>query len=85
MAWPCGVLNGGETPGLLLGIGYQYLRLHDPAGVAPILVLDPALTVGQGTTSRAHGVVRASSTAVEPMRGVTEAVRWPRSPTTSRA
>lgn len=32
LPWPCGVLNGGETPGLFLGlagIGYFYLRLHD--------------------------------------------------------
>lgn len=42
--WPCGVLGGGETPGLMLGlagIGYFYLRLHDPAGVPPVLIILP--------------------------------------------
>jgi len=42
--WPCGVLEGGETPGLLLGlagIGHFYLRLHDPAGVPPVLIILP--------------------------------------------
>ena len=42
--WPCGVLEGGETPGLMLGlagIGYFYLRLHDPARVAPVLIILP--------------------------------------------
>jgi type 2 lantibiotic biosynthesis protein LanM len=41
--WPCGVLQGGETPGLLLGlagIGHFYLRLHDPA-VPPVLIILP--------------------------------------------
>jgi lantibiotic modifying enzyme len=39
--WPCGVLNGGETPSLMLGlagIGWFYLRLHDPA-LPSVLVL----------------------------------------------
>ncbi|HEX8353233.1 MAG TPA: lanthionine synthetase LanC family protein [Pyrinomonadaceae bacterium] len=42
--WPCGVLQGGETPGLLLGlagIGHFYLRLHDPVGVPPVLIILP--------------------------------------------
>lgn len=42
--WPCGVLQGGETPGLLLGlagIGHFYLRLHDPASVPPVLIILP--------------------------------------------
>ena len=42
--WPCGVLQGGETPGLLLGlagIGHFYLRLHDPSGVPPVLIILP--------------------------------------------
>jgi lantibiotic biosynthesis protein len=42
--WPCGVLEGGETPGLLLGlagIGHFYLRLHDTAGVPPVLIILP--------------------------------------------
>ena len=42
--WPCGVPQGGETPGLLLGlagIGHFYLRLHDPAGVPPVLIILP--------------------------------------------
>ena len=43
-AWPCGVPNGGETPGLLLGlagIGYFYLRLHAPSAVPSLLIIDP--------------------------------------------
>lgn len=42
--WPCGVLQGGETPGLLLGlagIGHFYLRLHDPASVPSVLIILP--------------------------------------------
>jgi lantibiotic modifying enzyme len=42
--WPCGVLNGGETPNLMLGlagIGYFYLRLHDPKRVPSILLVGP--------------------------------------------
>src|ERR1044071_9630630 len=42
--WPCCVLEGGETPGLLLGlagIGHFYLRLHDPAGVPSVLIILP--------------------------------------------
>jgi type 2 lantibiotic biosynthesis protein LanM len=42
--WPCGVLQGGETPGLLLGlagIGHFYLRLHDPVGVPSVLIILP--------------------------------------------
>lgn len=38
MPWPCG--EGGETPGLMMGlagIGYVYLRLHDPAKVPSLL------------------------------------------------
>lgn len=42
--WPCGVLQGGETPGLLLGlagIGHFYLRLHDPENVPSVLIILP--------------------------------------------
>lgn len=42
MPWACGVLNGGETPGLMLGlagIGYFYLRLHDPLLTPPIVII----------------------------------------------
>jgi lantibiotic modifying enzyme len=44
LPWPCGVLGGGETPNLLLGlagIGYFYLRLHDPTMVPSILIVVP--------------------------------------------
>jgi lantibiotic modifying enzyme len=40
--WPCGVVSGGETPGLLLGtagIGHFYLRLHDSRAVPSVLLL----------------------------------------------
>jgi type 2 lantibiotic biosynthesis protein LanM len=44
LPWPCGVLGGGETPNLLLGvagIGYFFLRLHDPMMVPSILITVP--------------------------------------------
>lgn len=40
--WPCGVLNGGETPNLMLGlagIGYFYLRLHDREKAPSVLLV----------------------------------------------
>ena len=43
-AWPCGVQEGGETPGLMLGlagIGHFYLRLHDPAATPPVVIILP--------------------------------------------
>lgn len=39
--WPCGVMGGGATPNLMLGlagIGYFLLQLHDPVGVPPVLI-----------------------------------------------
>jgi len=44
LPWPCGVPDGGETPGLMLGlsgIGYFYLRLHDPVNVPSVLIVRP--------------------------------------------
>lgn len=41
LPWPCGVPGAGETPNLMLGlagIGYFYLRLHDPAATPSILL-----------------------------------------------
>jgi type 2 lantibiotic biosynthesis protein LanM len=41
--WPCGVNGGGETPNLMLGlagIGYFFLRLHDPANVPSVLMVN---------------------------------------------
>ncbi len=40
--WPSGAPSAGPNPSLMLGtagIGYTLLRLHDPAGVPPILLL----------------------------------------------
>ena len=40
--WPCGVLSGGETPNLMLGIagiGYFYLRLYDSSAVPSVLLM----------------------------------------------
>jgi len=59
LPWPCGVLGGGETPNLMLGlsgIGYFYLRLHDPANVPSVLILLPkpktaTLAASEATTS----------------------------------
>ena len=42
--WPCGVLNGGETPNLMLGlagIGHFYLRLYDPKKSPSVLLVGP--------------------------------------------
>lgn len=42
--WPCGVVGGGETPNLMLGIagiGYFYLRLFDPARIPPVMIVVP--------------------------------------------
>jgi len=42
--WPCGVEGAGETPALMLGsagIGYYYLRLHDPDAVPSVLIIMP--------------------------------------------
>jgi lantibiotic biosynthesis protein len=39
--WPCGVMGGGETPGLMLGlagIGYLYLRLTNAAFSSVLLL-----------------------------------------------
>ncbi|MBR0871318.1 hypothetical protein JQ633_13200 [Bradyrhizobium tropiciagri] len=44
LPWPCGVLGGGETPNLMLGlagIGHFYLRLYDPANVPSVLIPRP--------------------------------------------
>jgi type 2 lantibiotic biosynthesis protein LanM len=44
LPWPCGVPGGSETPNLLLGlagIGYFYLRLHDPATIPSVLLILP--------------------------------------------
>lgn len=41
--WPCGVQGGGESPNLMIGlagIGYFYLRLHDPDGVPSVLMIN---------------------------------------------
>lgn len=52
--WPCGVMGGGETPGLFLGlagIGYFYLRLHQPDSVPPITIplpFDPTSMAAPG-------------------------------------
>lgn len=45
--WPCGVLGGGESPNLMLGlagIGYFYLRLHDSGAVPSMLLIGGAAT-----------------------------------------
>jgi lantibiotic modifying enzyme len=42
MPWPSGLWNGADTPGLMLGeagIGYFYLRLHDPARTPSVLLV----------------------------------------------
>ena len=42
--WPCGVVPGGETPNLMLGlagIGHFYLRLYDPEKIPSVLIVGP--------------------------------------------
>ena len=42
--WPCGVMDAGETPSMMTGtagIGYAFLRAHDPAAVPSVLVMAP--------------------------------------------
>jgi lantibiotic modifying enzyme len=46
LAWPCGVMGGGESPNLLLGvagIGHFLLRLHAPEKTPSVLILRPEL------------------------------------------
>lgn len=46
--WPCGVLGGGETPTLMLGlagVGYYYLRLRNPKQTPSILLVGPSAPV----------------------------------------
>lgn len=52
-AWRCGVPNGGEAPGLMLGlagIGWAMLRLANPAHVPS------AWRIGQALRPRAHSI-----------------------------
>lgn len=53
MPWGCGIPDCGETVSLLTGtagIGYHFLRLHDPGAVPPIL-LPPNGNVGSAPTA----------------------------------
>lgn len=39
--WPCGIRDGGDAPGLMLGfagVGLFYLRLHDPSIDSPLML-----------------------------------------------
>jgi lantibiotic modifying enzyme len=59
--WPCGVRAGGENPSLMLGlagIGWFYLRLHDPHGTPPV-TLPPATPHG------AHAYAKCTPSAQE--------------------
>jgi lantibiotic biosynthesis protein len=54
MPWPCGVMNAGETPNLLLGlsgIGHFFLRLYD-SGSIPTVLLPAATPIGTVKTQR---------------------------------
>ena len=42
--WPSGVASGGPNPSLMLGtagVGYGFLRLHDPDEVPSVLLIRP--------------------------------------------
>jgi lantibiotic biosynthesis protein len=44
--WPSGVGSTGPNPSLMLGtagVGYEFLRLHDPEGVPPVLLLPTSI------------------------------------------
>jgi lantibiotic biosynthesis protein len=44
LPWPCGIMGGGESPNLMLGlagIGYFYLRLHNPQQTPSVLIVTP--------------------------------------------
>jgi hypothetical protein len=61
MPWPCGVMDAGETPNLLLGlagIGHFFLRLYDSAQV-PTVLLPGSLSPAKGKPN----VTRRSSRA----------------------
>jgi lantibiotic modifying enzyme len=53
-SWPCGAVNGRETPGLMVGlagIGHFYLRLHAPDLVPSVLLVvrrDAGAPAGMG-------------------------------------
>jgi lantibiotic modifying enzyme len=77
--WPCGVRDGGETPGLMLGlagIGSCYLRLADDRAVSPTWWLaadgtagapDPLPTVEPVSAARQPRViVQIATSAGEP-------------------
>jgi lantibiotic biosynthesis protein len=43
--WPCGVLNGGENPGLMLGlagIGYFFLRIFNREKTPSVMIVGPS-------------------------------------------
>jgi len=66
--WPCGVLNGGETPGLLLGLagmGYGMLRVARPATTPSVLFTSP----------RSEVLSTASPTGVSPLDPYPRAAR----------
>jgi lantibiotic modifying enzyme len=44
--WPSGVGSGGPNPSLMLGsagVGYEFLRLQDPDGVPPVLLIPTSI------------------------------------------
>jgi lantibiotic modifying enzyme len=58
--WPCGVMDAGETPSLLLGlagIGHFFLRLNDPVQV-PTVLLPGSLSI---TSAKGKPKVRRRS------------------------
>jgi lantibiotic modifying enzyme len=63
-SWPCGVVDGGETPDLMLGlagIGYFYLRLHN-LELPSILILQPDKFPHRKTSKKSDDAFSRTST-----------------------
>jgi lantibiotic biosynthesis protein len=59
MPWPCGVMNAGETPNLLLGlagIGHFFLRLYNSADIPTVLLPGVAHPARRKTKRRRSAV-----------------------------
>jgi lantibiotic modifying enzyme len=62
LPWPCGVMNAGESPNLMLGlagIAYYFLRLYDSTEIPTVLL--PAAAAAGTTKARRMTKRRASA------------------------
>ena len=66
--WPCGTRAGGITPGLMLGwagIGYFFLRMHDPVAIPSVLLPSDLIRAAPGRAAKRPPVVEGRSAALE--------------------